>query len=75
MDTPSFKFAMTNLRTVKTLVIKGEAVTGQNKGEMLANVTLAFRHLEDAAMRFGKGIQAAESGVSPLGGPDTPTQA
>lgn len=33
-------------------------------GEMLANVTLAYRHLEDAAMRLGKVIQAYEGGVS-----------
>lgn len=44
----------------------------EKTGEMIANITLAYRHLEDAAMRFGKAIQAADSGVSPLGGPDTP---
>lgn len=36
------------------------------------NIELATRHLEDAAMRFGKSIQAASGGVSPLGGPNTP---
>lgn len=30
--------------------------------EMFANVTLAYRHLEDAAMRVGKAIQAYEGG-------------
>lgn len=45
---------------------------GQNKGEIMANLTLAFRHLEDAAMRVGKAIQASEGGKSPLGGPSTP---
>jgi hypothetical protein len=33
-------------------------------GEMHANITLAYRHLEDAAMRLGKAIQAADGGVS-----------
>ncbi len=41
-------------------------------GEMMANTTLGIRHLEDAAMRFGKTIQASAGGVSPLGGPKTP---
>lgn len=36
------------------------------------NIELAVRHLEDAAMRFGKAIQAASGGESPLGGPRTP---
>lgn len=35
-----------------------------DKGEMIANVTLAYRHLEDAAMRLGKAIQAYETGNS-----------
>lgn len=46
---------------------------GQDKGEMIANIMLALRHMEDAAMRFGKAIQASSGGVSPLGGPDTPS--
>lgn len=33
-------------------------------GEMMANVMLAYRHLEDAAMRLGKAIQAYEGGIS-----------
>jgi len=32
--------------------------------EAVANVTLAFRHLEDASMRLGKAIQALDGGVS-----------
>lgn len=32
--------------------------------EAMANVTLAFRHLEDASMRLGKAIQALNGGVS-----------
>jgi hypothetical protein len=32
--------------------------------EMHANITLCYRHLEDAAMRLGKAIQAFDGGVS-----------
>ena len=32
--------------------------------EAYANVTIAFRHLEDASMRLGKVIQALDGGVS-----------
>jgi len=45
--------------------------------EVLANLTLAYRHLEDASMRLGKAIQAADGGVSVydknvVGAPETP---
>lgn len=36
----------------------------EDKGEMIANSILAFRHLEDAAMRLGKTLQAMNGGVS-----------
>ncbi len=36
----------------------------KNTGECIANLTLAYRHLEDASMRLGKAIQAADGGVS-----------
>lgn len=32
--------------------------------EVRANLTLAYRHLEDARMRLGKAIQAIDGGVS-----------
>jgi hypothetical protein len=35
-----------------------------NLSEMHANLTLAYRHLEDAAMRLGKAIQAFDGGQS-----------
>lgn len=35
-----------------------------DRGEVIANVTLAYRHLEDAAMRLGKAIQATNGGTS-----------
>ena len=33
-------------------------------GEIGANVKLAYRHLEDARMRFGKAVQAIDGGTS-----------
>lgn len=37
---------------------------GVDNGEVMANIMLAYRHLEDARMRLGKAIQATEGGVS-----------
>lgn len=37
---------------------------GDPRGEVVANLTLAYRHLEDASMRLGKVIQAIDGGVS-----------
>jgi hypothetical protein len=42
----------------------GEQTAVGQHSEMHANITLAFRHLEDARMRLGKVIQAFEGGVS-----------
>ncbi len=39
-------------------------VKSRDSGEVTANVMLAYRHLEDASMRLGKAIQAADGGVS-----------
>ena len=36
------------------------------RGEMKANIMLAYRHLEDARMRVGKILQAAGDGISIL---------
>jgi len=36
----------------------------EDRGEAIANVMLAYRHLEDARMRLGKVLQAADGGVS-----------
>lgn len=35
-----------------------------DRGEMIANLMLSYRHLEDARMRLGKVIQAYDGGVS-----------
>jgi len=37
---------------------------GVDKEEIIANITLAYRHMEDTAMRLGKAIQAYEGGKS-----------
>ncbi|HEX3445811.1 MAG TPA: hypothetical protein VHS80_13930 [Chthoniobacterales bacterium] len=37
---------------------------GADKQEMLANLKLAYRHLEDARMRVGKAVQAYDGGES-----------
>ena len=42
-----------------------QAYEGQH-GEMIANIMLTYRHLEDARMRIGKILQAAGDGVSIL---------
>jgi len=39
-------------------------IEGQDRGEMIANVVLAYRHMEDAAMRLGKAVQAFDGGKS-----------
>jgi hypothetical protein len=41
-----------------------DAPPGSDKGEAIANAMLAVRHLEDARMRLGKLIQAADGGTS-----------
>ncbi len=36
----------------------------EDRGEVIANMKLSMRHLEDAAMRLGKVFQAMNGGVS-----------
>jgi hypothetical protein len=36
----------------------------EDRAEMIANLMLAYRHLEDASMRLGKAIQARDGGTS-----------
>ncbi len=47
-------------------VFKSEQSYPGQHGEMIANIMLAYRHLEDARMRVGKILQAAGDGVSIL---------
>jgi hypothetical protein len=36
----------------------------EDRGETIANIMLAYRHLEDASMRLGKALQSIDGGVS-----------
>lgn len=62
---------------IKEQKAKCETDGVENIGEVMANLTLAYRHLEDASMRIGKTIQARNGGVSiydknVVGSPETP---
>ena len=65
----SFRNGILNIaKDVKALMgheeFKGiEAYPGQGS-EMKANIMLTYRHLEDARMRIGKILQAADDGIS-----------
>ncbi len=60
----------TRVRILMTAtVFKGEQKYAGQHGEMKANIMLAYRHLEDARMRIGKVLQAADDGVSILDKP------
>lgn len=75
-EAPADLLGVINGLRAKVLEV-GESVKAQHKhgalvglkdsdttGEMHANITLAYRHLEDARMRLGKVIQAHDGGVS-----------
>mgnify|MGYP001566973605 FL=1 len=49
---------------MKDTVAKTPENDVEMRGEVLANLTLAYRHLEDARMRLGKVLQARDGGVS-----------
>jgi len=59
-----------NVEVVKKAIIESEADEKENRGEVIANITLAYRHLEDAKMRLGKVVQHLSGGVSVY---DTPS--
>jgi hypothetical protein len=48
------------------LILQPKPVEGsvEDRGEEIANLTLAYRHLEDCIMRCGKVIQAYQGGKS-----------
>ena len=52
-----------NLKTAAAGVLAIKGAVASNS-EAIANVMLAYRHLEDASMRLGKVIQALDGGVS-----------
>lgn len=57
--------AVKSLMKLSDFELIKEAYEGQH-GEMKANIMLTYRHLEDARMRVGKILQAANDGVSIL---------
>jgi hypothetical protein len=52
------------VKDVKDSKNKDEVSVNEDRGEVLANLTLCYRHLEDASMRLGKVLQAYDGGVS-----------
>jgi hypothetical protein len=60
------KKAATSAKFLADIVKKGEHHAGpvEDRGEMIANLMLCYRHLEDASMRLGKAIQAHDGGIS-----------
>lgn len=72
---PTFESVINDLRKeIKDLAAKidnqkqykngCEVAEGENRGEVMANLTLSYRHLEDASMRLGKVLQHLNGGVS-----------
>ena len=51
------------VRAQKGLILDNTRL-GKNKGEVLAQITLALRHIEDARMRLGKTIQYSDDSIS-----------
>lgn len=51
--------------SIKTALSTTPANAKEDRGEELANLTLAYRHLEDCIMRLGKVIQAFNGGENP----------
>lgn len=55
-----------NLTALKIDIINSKTAfpPEADSAEMIANVMLAYRHIEDARMRLGKVIQAFDGGIS-----------
>jgi hypothetical protein len=53
-----------NVKSLIGVVKTGSYAPETDQGEMIANLMLAYRHLEDASMRLGKAIQAFDGGKS-----------
>ena len=75
MENESFDETLVRFRTIlkniapevkelKSNKQKREVDKVEDIGEVLANLTLTYRHLEDASMRIGKTIQARAGGKS-----------
>jgi hypothetical protein len=71
-DIESIKCRVANLhdhdhfKTAEDRPLEGGNVPKKQHPNMHANITLAFRHMEDARMRLGKVLQAYQGGISIL---------
>ena len=54
-----------DIKNAKEDKSKCEVNGTEDIGEEMANMMLAYRHLENASMRIGKTLQACSGGVSP----------
>lgn len=48
----------------KVIIVQTPQNDNENREEVVANLMLCYRHLEDASMRLGKVLQARDGGVS-----------
>lgn len=53
-----------NLKDNAQTTARAGRVDGIDASEVIANIQLCYRHLEDAKMRLGKCVQALDGGVS-----------
>lgn len=60
----SIKLTAQSLMQIKGDIISSEPNNIENRSEVIANIILAYRHLEDASMRLGKALQDQDGGVS-----------
>ena len=58
------KDSASRLNDFKKAHNQSEVTQTEDREEVMANLTLAYRHLEDASMRLGKVLQAHDGGVS-----------
>ncbi len=56
--------AFVKVTLTQTKNFNGESDGVEDRGEMIANLMLCYRHLEDASGRLGKALQAKDGGVS-----------
>jgi len=52
------------LMDLKETVMNSTLSQNADRSEVIANIVLTYRHLEDASMRLGKVLQAFDGGVS-----------
>lgn len=52
------------LRAIKEFAVRNADAMPGDANEVIANIMLSIRHIEDARMRLGKAIQYSGDGVS-----------